>query len=464
MKKIIFLFATMIATASFCQDKQSTIDFKGRAKVASYIDLGDAGVLLHEAWDKIANKHPGAIHHYSAKGDLVWKKEITNFPGSSFITASPDGSIVYYGVLKGSISLTQIKSNGSMTEKDLPDSKAIQKNLTTVFCDKSYLYFLNTLNGDQYSDKKRGADKLIVHRISHSDFAYKQFTLALPAINSENTSFWKFIGQKNDKKYLVSKEIDPKAGTIRLSIVDFNAEGVIGKQVTINQTIAPDVELVEPSRNRRAEKDFVIVLNMDEQELGSVPAATLPSDLTGPNYRSFVAKTNGRYAAVTFDPVQAQFHVLMLTKEKSSKKFFDLNYNLSQFSLTGDLLWKNTLSQLGNQFYAIDYILPKGNINITTFGDLGITCTEVSRADGKTVATQKFGYGMSMNFLINMATAPITILRDGKILKSAKYVMDNIPEADRKAASFQNFTSSAGEILVLTPKKGETSVLYFANQ
>jgi hypothetical protein len=460
-KLLVFSYLIFISIASFSQDKTVTIDLKGRGYLKSYVDLGDAGVVFHEAWSKIINKHPGALYYYSATGDLVWKKEITNIPNKTFVTASPDGSVVYYLELRGSIALEQIKPNGTSVEKELPSSKEITKNLTTVFCDKTYLYFLSTLNGDQLSDKKRGSEKLIVHRYKHSDFSYKQFTLALPPIASDNnTSFWAFLGQKDDTKYVLSKVVDPKAGSIKATVVSFNPEGVIGKQFSISQTIPADQELIEPFNYTTASNGAVIIQDMDKQLTGTATAASLPSDMTGGSARALFATTNGQFSGAYFDPAQEQFWLLALTKPKNDKKYFNLTFFVSQYNANGSEVWKSTIKNHSGQQFMME-ALPS-SLSLTSYSGSDAVCYELSKTDGKLVATQRIGYGDDN--IQNMDWMLIRILDKGKLLRSAQYISTNIPEAERKSTVFHNFLSSKGELLVVTPKKGDTKLLYFTNK
>jgi hypothetical protein len=460
-KLLIAIFLIFISIASFSQEKTVTIDLKGRGYLKSYVDLGDAGVVFHEAWSKIVNKHPGALYYYSTTGDLIWKKEITNIPNKTFVAASPDGSVVYYIELRGSIALVQIKPDGTSVEKELPSSKEITKNLTTVFCDKTYLYFLSTLNGDQLIDRKRGSEKLIVHRFKHSDFSYKQFTLALPPIASDNnTSFWAFLGQKDDTKYVLTKVVDPKAGSIKFTVVSFNSEGVIGKQFSISQTVPADQELVQPYNYTTVSNGAVIMQNMDNQLTGSVTVPGLSNDMTGGSSKPVYSSTNGQYSSAYFDPVQEQFWLVALTKAKSTNKYFDLTFFISQYNASGSEVWKSTIKNHQGQQFVMETL--SSSLSLTSYSGSDAVCYELSKTDGKLVATQRIGYGD--NNIQNMNWMLIRILDKGKLLRSAQYISTNIPEAERKSSVFHNFLSSKGELLVVTPKKGETKLFYFTNK
>jgi hypothetical protein len=463
-KLLVSISLIFISIASFSQDKTVTIDLKGRGYLKSYIDLGDAGVVFHEAWAKIMNKHPGAVYYYSATGDLVWKKEITNIPNKTFVTASPDGSVVYYLELRGSIAVEQIKPDGTSVEKELPSSKEITKNLTTVFCDKTYLYFLGTLNGDQLSDKKRGSEKLIMHRYKHSDFSYKQFTLALPPIASDNnTSFWAFLGQKEDTKYVLSKVVDPKTGSMKATVVSFNSEGAIGKQFSVSQNVPADQELIEPWNYTVVSNGAVIIQDMDKQETGTATAASLPSDMTGGNAKVLYATTNGKFSSAYFDPAQEHLWLVALTKPKESKKYQNLTFFISQYNASGNEVWKNAIKHPSGQSFMMD-VLPSGAIGLTSYSDHGVVGYELSRADGKLAATQQIEYGTTSDYIQKMDWMLVHVLDKGKLLRSAQYISTSIPEADRKSTVFHNFLSSKGELLVVTPKKGDTKLLYFANK
>jgi hypothetical protein len=461
MKKTFLILSIFLSAIVQAQEKVTPVTFKGRGYFESVTDLGDGGIIFVEGMSKVVNKHPGALHYFSAKGDLIWKKPISNNPGKTFVVASSDGSIIYHVDTGGPISILQIKSDGSTKEKDLPESKAFAKNLISMFCDKSYLYFLSSMNGDHFNDKKRGTDKLIVHRYSNADFSYKKLTLALPAIASnDNTSFWAFAGQNEDMKYVLSKEVDERAGSMKITITGFTPEGVTGEPVTITSNLPTDQKFSKPM-NYTAIRGATILQDMDNQMTGVTRTGGLPHDFTGGSTVAGYATTKGMYVSTYYEPSKKEFYLIVITESKEKKPGF--SYTMSKYNSTGQELWKNTLGNLGSSIFTFN-VLPGGTVNLTTYGETGIVSQEI-QTDGKPGVVQNIEYGANMEHTIdsNWKWRLIATTENGKPLRSSQFI-NNLPLDDKKSGTFGNFVSSQGELVLHAPKKGDTRLLYFAKK
>ncbi len=457
MKQTLSIVLIITSIATFSQPKEILVELKGRSFFESCIDLGDAGIIFQEAWANVVNKHPGAVRHYSPTGELKWKKDVTNIPGETFVTASPDGAIVYHINLKGSISLLQIKPDGSSIEKELPALKEPLKNLTTIFCDGAYLYFLCTQDRNHFSDKKKGTEKLILNRVSNVDFSHKQFILDLPPITADkNASYWSLLGQKNDQKYLIAKEVNPKTGVIKFSIASFNTDGVVQKNYSVTRIMKPEQELLAPTDYTDKSSGAVIYEDMDDQFMSRREIA--------PGTSATHEQTNGRFATAYFDPFTEQFYMVTVSKPKGSNKITTCNFRISKYGMNGaEPLWESMIEHTMGYTFAM-HVLPSGSINLTAYSEVGVVGYEVDAKDGKLLATKKIDYNDKYANILNSnwKWRLIKTNENAKMLRSAQYI-SNLPAEELKSGVFGNFVNSKGELAVVISKKGDTRLVYFAN-
>ena len=272
MSLLLFLI-TLTPFIGLAQEKKLTIT--GDVAVTQNISLGKKGFIL-QTYEK--------LFHLDEKGNQIWKADIKyargyGMNGPNVTVASPSATNFYSvqiflpnnGFTKKTHYITHITKDGQTTSKELAGSAAYGKSLHAIFCDDNYLYYLVTENGLETKESGRANEKLLLNRFSKESLSHSKIKLELPSLK-ENATYWSFIGQNENEKFLVSKEINRKDGSFAATIVSFNNEGKIVRKFIINidlngKYLRPAYSPVENSESILStvypERSFANIANLD---------------------------------------------------------------------------------------------------------------------------------------------------------------------------------------------------------
>ncbi|HEY0740830.1 MAG TPA: hypothetical protein VGD40_05175 [Chryseosolibacter sp.] len=410
------------------------------------------------------------ISYFNSDGSLRWSgaREIE----AGDIIASPDGSVVYdmnyfdtggvivvgSGKRKGPQYITRYDANGNSTRLEINIDQGFGKNIQAFYCNERYLFSLVTRNGNETNDKKKGDEKLILHRYSNTDFSYKQIALDLPNVSAdENSTFWSLIGQSSKGVYLLSKSINLIDNKITFNVVTIDDDGKVVETLTLRPAL--NSKFLRPAINTeyltklRKTTNFLVLQNMESYW-----------PLVGSNSGKAETMTNGSYGHLLYDAQSQSFFAygLLGRTEKKSEGFYVIKIDRS-----GKELWR--LEEIGSKqllgeshfvnypLYARKSILLNSLPNGKQIVSLSFRDTrylyEIDNA--KVTATERlqgvFIYENSANYLFSQPP-----------LKSQQYIKTQKLLEDRNTSTQQLLTPEAEVLLVKTKKKGE--ILVFKNK
>jgi hypothetical protein len=216
--------------------------------VYARMNLGDKGFIT--VIGSPLNKESYIIYYFDAEGKLIWKKPTAEREGGisskneSFLV-TPDNSYVYYiqtnedRIYDKKTYVQQVALDGTEKKFEIEGKEQFGKNLQTIICDKDYLYFAATENGDEYHKKKKVEDHLILTRFDHKTMTPKSFPVKTPAITEgDETSFWSYIGSKGDIKFFASKSSDKELNKNDFTVIGVNASGEIKSTAKFSNTFS----------------------------------------------------------------------------------------------------------------------------------------------------------------------------------------------------------------------------------
>ncbi len=241
MKKIVFLLY-LCSSCLFAQTTQHQIPLQKREQLLTCVQLGSHGFVIQTGmlFSLSSQKTNYTLAYYTAQAEAGWQIQV---PGqykagtnTNIVVAAPDASYVYniegkkMSFLKERQYLTQVTKKGEVKKFELQMTEDYGKEILSVFCDDTYLYYLTTT-----ADKK--SDKLVLNRFSHAGLTRKKILLDLP-VDTKN-AMWSFAGQHTKDKYLVSKYLDPESTTQSMEVVTFDPEGTITQKLSIPYSTEP---------------------------------------------------------------------------------------------------------------------------------------------------------------------------------------------------------------------------------
>lgn len=481
MKNVIALLFLLTGFFTSAQDQQTRIKLNKNETVLETVYLGDHGLIFKLGESN--RKGEARLLYYSIDGRLTWEKKIQNHYGaqsSNFVVASPTGSVVYNVEIKdngftGKIHyITRITQVGDEKKFEVPGNEGFGISLQAVFCDAQYLYYLATLDENERHDKKKALEKVILSRFNNSDFSYKKFVIDLPPIGEgENTTFWSFLGQTMDEKYLVSKNIDLENDKQIFEIAVINAEGTVLRKNELEVDLgdkftrpAFDVKVPDYGVFRNTDLDFEVknVTQRVPNAPGS-PGASRGQMTTNYQYaRPFPSR--GAFGHVSFDPATKSIYVYSLFGPKRFKKLGPEyeGFYIHKFDLQGTNLWK--LQYKGQKELAAENffrihgtpadrdiclkILPDGKLNFSIHFRRSLFSYEISEAGKMISSRHKEPFdGLTDNMIVSSI----------KDLKSETYIKQN---TSLKRTFGTNYIAPAGEILLAFDRENYSiDLIYF---
>lgn len=461
---ILFLFLSGISL--FAQDKTVHKAVPKGQVLGDAIYLGEHGVLLKSRQPVGMGKSDKTIWYYNSIGDLVWEKSIAGSVGSAteILSVSPSGEIVYFIEMKGfpgkTHYITQIKKNGEVKNVELEGKIEFGFTLLAVFCDDQYLYYLASQNGDEQNDIKKSTDKVILNRFSKDGLTHKRFVLELPIITpGEASTFWAFIGQRGDEKYISSKQLDFETGKSAFQVMSFNSEG----QVTLGPTItfALDGKFNRPALNVSRPREIITDVDYSTK----MSQSTVPNMGTTVTTRS--VPTWGGFAFIQFDALNNNFYIYGLTGPKPFKKVGPVydGFFVAKYDSESNPLWKlqqpaseKLMNEGAFRVHALPSdrdialkILPGNKLNFSIHFYDKLFEYEIS-SEGKLLGARDKGDALELTGNMFSLTEK---------LKSEEFIKKSKAASKSRMVDFTNAITSTGELVLKTDFKESTFDLYY---
>ena len=414
------------------------------------------------------------IKFYSPEGKLVWERKIEHGYKSGkndeFMLVTADESallnveIHINGFNKDIHYITRFSMDGTVKKFEVEGREEFGEDLQAVFCDNEYLYYLATEEG-----KRKEGKKLILSRFNITDLSYKRFVLDVPAIsNNEPNSFWSFVGQKGDRKFLVSKTHDIDKGINRHDIITFNPEGKIVNKMVIDYKID---NFVRPAYViRQTGTDFEMTDNPDFVTFTSTTpgAPATPGFASTRSTTTHTRATPGAFSSLYFDPGSESFFITGLFGPKPFKNLGPVyeGFYILKYDQEGNNVWKleqrGSKELLSEDKFRIHLTPDDRNIQLKVLGSQRLNFSiqflkrtfsyEIS-SGGKLINTlQKESNGYSFD----------PILLDSSIkIQAGEYIRKNNPK-NEKAVSYGHYLTAYGEVLVIRDSKAkQVEILFF---
>ena len=209
------------------------------------------------------------------------------------------------------------------------------------------MYYLTTEDGWEKHDKKKTKEKLVLNRFSNADLSHKKIIIDLPAIaEGENTTFWTFIGQKGNEKYLLSKSVDVEKNELKCNVLVVNEQGKTLKSFAIDinmedRFLRPGFTMLLPN------KGHTVVAKLDSD---IVTKRSGPVGSTEPRVmESRPVTTMGAFGNLMFDAESNAFYAYGLFGPKPFRTLGPIyeGFYVHKYDLDGKAIWK--LNQAGSQ-------------------------------------------------------------------------------------------------------------------
>jgi len=472
MKKILLpLLGLCLCGFLNAQDKQVEMLLENNAKLQKVLDLKENGLVIKTGKDKMNTKAlEWVIRYYSASAELIWEKPIKktqiNKGFGNPILAAPSGSYVYqiekkgynttFGVTK--FLLTQIAKDGTVKTKELEKVKTYGYRQMT-FCDDNNLYFLSTKNGDETHKKKKLEEKMLLNRVSHKGFAFKQLTIDLPVVEDpKNSNFWTYAGHDNDAICLMYKIVNIETGQYTYHVALVNSDGKVTKKFKINADLIS--KHLRPSYNvkqfsasyQNRDRDFYSHYNQ------STNSTTMKHTLSA-------------FGNAVVDMKNKAIYIYGLSGPKPFKNLGPINdgYFISKFDMEGNSVWKiqNDVSKQlrAESFFRIHSSPYYRNLALNINPDQTLKFQiwfkkQVHSYEIATDGTVVNGYYHKFGHRVSYGDASMCYTPTKKV-KSKEYIKTLNMKAEKRTY-YRYFSNSKSEVLLLDkPKEDKIELLYF---
>ena len=472
---LLVILLAIVIEKSKGQEKKIELTLNDDEFFVDRIHLGEAGFIL---------KSTHRLFFYSSTCDLMWEKNVKeNYSSGENVTvASPDGAMVYHvsaktdNFFKKPQYVTQIKKDGQLNEFELPASKEFGKTVISMFGDNDYLYYLML----EESKEKKNKEVVVMHRFSAADMKHSKISLVLP---TKPDSYWYFLGQKDNIKYIANKDVEMQRPENKLTVVGFKSDGSIASTVTI--PISLDKKFTRPALNINGpakawmeikDNDFSVrnssmsvpggsAVTYNQQNLahGTGPK-TVTTRSQSTEYTSSKLKENqAAYTHISMDEETGLFYIYSLLGTKPFNKSGIANvyegFYIFKYNAQGHNLWKlqynGGVDLEEEKFFHIHgmpadrhinlLILPQEKLNFTIRFKKSLAAYVVS-PEGKIVKTDK-QEGLNRlagSYLSNSSMAPAP-----RVAKSKSN--------DNEMTS--NFLTSKGEVALRIVQEGEKDLV-----
>lgn len=189
MRNVILIFsALLICRIGFGQETKAHIEIGKHDQIVKQLFLPNKGfILVTGIPNQIGGKIVFDVRYFNIEGKQQWSKPVTLeygvTKGITNIIITPDGETIYFiqmrdgGYYDKRHYINQFKINGDEKKFEFEGKEAFGKNLQTIFCDNNYLYYLATDDGNEFSNKKKGTEKLVLNRFDQKNYRINGFSL-----------------------------------------------------------------------------------------------------------------------------------------------------------------------------------------------------------------------------------------------------------------------------------------------
>lgn len=248
-KSILFVFVILIILSINAQDKEIEILLDRDTELLECFDLGDNGIVIKTGKNiRNVKDQDWKFTRYSSDLELVWEVPVENTMvnrgWSNPVIVSPDGQFFYQIEVKGinrtarpsKIQLTQINNEGKTNSHEFAINEIGKR--VALFCTQKYICILCSQNGKHNHPKKKEFERLILYKIDVSNFKLQRSLIETPKIEDpENSTFWKFIGQDDEKIYFAKTNLKIEEPEIEHEIITVNFEGKLLNEIAIDISI-----------------------------------------------------------------------------------------------------------------------------------------------------------------------------------------------------------------------------------
>ncbi|UII21153.1 hypothetical protein [Fulvivirga ligni] len=352
MKRSIFIVLLMALVIYVkAQDKKAEIRMSFKDYPIETLSLGDQGFVFRFADQKAGRGSNSRFLCYDLKTNLLWEKSVTaeysvTTKNNGRMVVSPSGKTIYYIdfrelQLKRDIFVTRFLISGESTNYTLKPGKDWGSNILSIFCDDEGLYILSSEKGWETNKKKKSADVAILNVASGAKGTVKSYPLRLPVIDDpENSTFWWFLGQIDDDKYLISQHIDTKEHMVEANLVKLGDAGEIKSQLKLGGGLddyypRPSMELnhIGTKWLNFMDYDFnVFEKPMNANSMNYSPSSTMAYPWL-----------NGAFGSWYFDDINGEIYSYGLLGQKPFREIGPVynGYYVHKFDLEGNLKWKS---------------------------------------------------------------------------------------------------------------------------
>lgn len=476
MKKLIFLLLFTPLTIN-AQDKKAS--FPNSSWFHQNILLGEEGFLLHDI---------NSATLFDLETNLLWKVETETPRGyylnsHNVLVASPSASTFFHvqiynvrdGFNKKPHYITQVTRDGKSKSVQIQGSLEFGKSLQAVFCDDKYLYYLTTANGNEMKKGFKSKEKMILNRFEKDTFTATKIVLDLPAlIESEDITFWTFIGQNAEEKFLLSKKINKKSGHLSATVVSFNQQGEILREFSLNadlegKFLRPAYSPVENKLNlfynSTPGRPFANVINLDYKFYTKEGYGSHGFHLTG----------SGGFVTPYYDERSNTFYLFGLYGSKPFTSVASVyeGFYVKRFDASGKLImsYQSEVPKklLGEDYFTMHASPGSRRITLKPLGNgtLNFSLLWNSVTGGKYIFALSAD-GSALGYLdcegLQSNNRSVIYAGTGNPVKSAEYVIAN--QLDKgKNISYEYFFIPSGELLLIndTKKKNMDILLFKSN-
>ena len=495
--KTLFFLALLFSIALKAQDNKSEVQLSRTGYPEETVYLNEKGFLIRTGGLRLGKNNTYQLLSYDAKANLKWEASIKQHYGNNaMLTAvSPSGQVIYSIEVKENIQveqlvidgkthyLTRITTDGQTKVAEIEGRKEFGKSLQAVFCDDQYLYFLTAEHGWETLEKKKAEERLILNRFEHDTMKWERFFFRLPPLKElKHSTFWHFLGQTEEDKYLVSKRYDNDTGENFADILKFNSKAEITERLTINFSLngkhnRPAMALGIPRQQWEEVADLAFgrTIKRTHRISGVGPPGTFSNSVPregDPNTitTSRTPLLSGAFGYWYLDQQHKCLYTYGLLGPKPFKYIGPVydGFYIHKYDLEGNLIWKTEHTDvpelLEHKKFKVHRKPYERQINLKVLADetLNFSVYVVGTLFSYEITPQgqvrdfikKEKERMPVNNLVQNASYQ---------LKSEAYVKKHpIGKGDKKFITYSNFYSSAGEILMkLDGKERRMEILYF---
>lgn len=343
--------------------------------------------------------------------------------------------------------ITTINKKGEKKEFEVIGQEEFGKNLISAFCDDEFLYYISSEDGREMHKKKKQTEKLVLNRFDARDLSHKKIIISTPNVLNEHSTFWSYLGQSNQEKFLLSKNIDPKKQKVNLNVIAFNKEGEILRKFDIDFYLKGN--FIRPA----------FIVNNDDLSYQAINFDHYIVPATAQTSRSRTAVTSGGFAGFIFDENSKSFYLYGLMGPKAFKKVGSTynGYYISKYDIEGNLEWsiqEPVSRDLADDKYFKVHARPADraiSLRISPIGNLNIIISGKDSDYNHIISSQGTYLGVKKNgFIYNSAD---------QVLESEKYIK-GIDSKKERRSYYKHFLIGNGEVLLERQLDG-FSLLFF---